>query len=83
MSSLGPRLDRIRQGFLRDASPESQAVVARATEALRSSGIMERIPRVGSLMPTFELLDSDGRPWRSTHALERGPLVVSFYRGAW
>jgi len=31
----------------------------------------------------FELPDHDGNPWRLGEHLERGPLVLVFYRGAW
>jgi peroxiredoxin len=31
----------------------------------------------------FELSDQDGRPWRLSEALERGPVLLVFYRGDW
>ncbi len=31
----------------------------------------------------FELPDSEGEPVRSAALLERGPLVLTFYRGLW
>jgi hypothetical protein len=33
--------------------------------------------------PDFELPAHDGRPWHLRTPLERGPVVVVFYRGDW
>lgn len=37
----------------------------------------------GDRAPMFELPDLDGRTVRSHDLLQRGPLVISFYRGRW
>lgn len=39
--------------------------------------------RVGQPIPAFELPDALGRTVSSGELLVRGPLVISFYRGAW
>lgn len=39
--------------------------------------------RVGNLTPMFELPDAFGRPVRLDTLLQQGPVVLSFYRGAW
>jgi peroxiredoxin len=31
----------------------------------------------------FELPDEQGRPWRLSQALVRGPVLLIFYRGDW
>jgi len=31
----------------------------------------------------FELSDQEGRSWRLAAALERGPVLLVFYRGDW
>ena len=83
MSTLQERLDRIKAGFSKKAPDEAKAVMHRATEDLRASGIMERVPRVGDDFPDFELPDTEGNPITSAELLGRGPLVVTFYRGVW
>jgi hypothetical protein len=83
MSTLQERLDRIRAGFLAQAPEEVRAVMTRATEDLRHSGILDGIPRPGSELPPFDLPDTEGNPLRSADLLARGPLVLSFYRGHW
>lgn len=38
---------------------------------------------VGQQAPTFEAPDQHGNPWSLTEQLERGPVVLVFYRGDW
>lgn len=83
MSTLKERLKRIKENFLKKASPEAVEVMNRSTEALQESGIMDRIPEVGSRLPAFDLLDTEGEHVRSDDILSRGLLVLTFYRGAW
>ncbi|MFQ6132884.1 MAG: hypothetical protein ACE5R4_12660 [Armatimonadota bacterium] len=83
MSTLQERLDGIKADFAKQAPAEAKALIARAADELRASGIMSRIPAPGSALPAFELPDTEGQPVRSAELLDRGPLVVSFYRGVW
>lgn len=83
MSTLAERLDRIRKAFAAQAPDDVMAVMHRATEDLRASGIMARIPAPGDPLPAFELPDTEGNPVRSADLLAEGPLVLGFYRGVW
>lgn len=83
MTTLQARLDRIKAGFVKQASPEILEIVGRATEDVRASGILDRIPRVGTTLPAFELADTEGVAVRSSDLLARGPLILTFYRGDW
>jgi 2-polyprenyl-6-methoxyphenol hydroxylase-like FAD-dependent oxidoreductase len=83
MGELQDRLDRIKAGFLEQAPEAAVAVMSRATEDLRASGILDRIPKVGDALPPFELTDTDGAVVRSDDLRADGPLVVTVYRGAW
>jgi peroxiredoxin len=55
----------------------------RATEDLRHSGIIERVLKIGDRVPEFALPNAQGQIVSSAKLLEKGPLVVSFYRGVW
>jgi peroxiredoxin len=83
MSTLKERLDRIKAGFLEKVPAEAKAIMDRDTEELRASGILSRMPAPGSTLPPFELPDSEGRIVRSSELLEKGPLILTFYRGVW
>ena len=83
MSTLNERLKRIKDNFLKQAPSEAVAIMDRATEALRESGILDRIPSTGSRLPAFDLVDTAGQRVRSDELLRQGPLVLTFYRGVW
>src|SRR6185312_9728168 len=62
---------------------ERLAIIDREVEKLKSSGIAQRVVKVGDTAPAFELYDGDGMLWRSQELLRSGPLVIVFYRGRW
>jgi hypothetical protein len=82
-STLKERLDRIRAQFEGTAPEDAKAIMHRATEDLRNSETMRRIPSAGDPLSAFELPDTAVDPVRSEDLLEQGPLVVTFYRGVW
>ena len=83
MSTLKERLERLKASFAAKAPREALSVMTRAVDDLRDSGILEKLPAVGSTLPAFELTDTDGTVVRSAELLGAGPLVVTFYRGTW
>lgn len=84
MTSLESKLKRIRAQVAQKASAEAKETMERATRELRESGIMDRIPEVGDELPPFELpVAAHGNSMSSRELLEKGPLVLTFYRGVW
>jgi hypothetical protein len=81
--SLEERLAAIREMAKTRQPPEVRAVMQKATEDLRASGIMDRIVPVGSPAPDFTLPSTTGQPVGLASLRARGPVVVSFYRGRW
>jgi len=81
--TLQARLDAIKAGFSKKVPAEAKVVMARATEDLRTSGIMERLPKTGESLPPFELTGSAGEVVSSADLVGPGHLVISFYRGKW
>ena len=81
--SLEEKLAATRAASASRIPPDRQAIMHRATEDLRNSGILDRIVPVGSPMPAFELANHDGRRVASGDLLAGGPLVLSFFRGSW
>ncbi|MCH7565895.1 MAG: redoxin domain-containing protein [Gemmatimonadetes bacterium] len=80
---LSEQLERIREGAAERIPADSIAVMHRVTEELRTSGIMDRVLRVGDRMPAFHLENTRGETVSSADLLAKGPLVVSFFRGKW
>jgi hypothetical protein len=81
--SLEDRLATIREMAKTRQPPEVRAVMQRAVEDLRASGIMDRVAKVGTPAPDWTLPDTAGQPVSLAGLRERGPVVVSFYRGRW
>jgi len=81
--SLADKLAATRAASATRIPPEKAAIMHRATDDLRRSGIMDRIVKVGSPAPAFALASHDGSRVASAELLARGPLVVSFFRGSW
>ena len=89
MATLTEQLAAMRLAALGDGTkpgripPERAAVMHRVTEDQRASGYRDRMPRIGTAMPKFSLPDTDGTMVDMAALVARGPLVVSFFRGAW
>jgi len=54
-----------------------------ALKELVESGAEARVLKVGAQAPDFTLPDAQGRPVKLSTLLAKGPVVVTFYRGAW
>ena len=81
--SLAEKLAAARTRAESKIPPEKLAIMHRATEDLRASGIMDRILSVGAQAPAFALESHDGRRIDSADLLARGPMMLSFFRGSW
>jgi len=82
--SLQAKLDAFREEFeTKKAPPEVVAVIKRVTADLIASRQADRALKVGDRAPVFALPDPDGVEVSSERLLQKGPLVVTFYRGVW
>lgn len=81
---LQGKLDALRYEFDNHlAPPAAVEVLHRATDELIASGAQDRALKAGDVAPEFTLPDPDGHLVSSKTLLDHGPLVVTFYRGAW
>lgn len=76
---LAARTAKSRETF----DERRSAVYRKAAEALSKSDVLETALREGDEAPMFELPDAHGSPVSLATLLEDGPVIVSFYRGAW
>ena len=81
--SLEETLQGVRDASAKRIPPDKAAIMHRATEELRRSGILERVTKVGDRLPSFALPNAYGQVVRSADLLAKGPLVLTFFRGAW
>jgi peroxiredoxin len=63
--------------------PEIQAIHARVIAELKDLGIAGRTLALGVRAPDFVLHDHNGKPVSSAELLNRGRLIICFFRGRW
>ncbi len=81
--SLKDKLDETRAASAKRIPPDKQAIMSRATDDLRASGILDKVAAVGQAASAFSGRAHDGRTIVSSDLLARGPLALSFFRGHW
>jgi hypothetical protein len=81
--SLQERLDALKEQSKTRIPPEARAVMERAIDELRNSGLTTRVPKVGQRAPDLTLQDAAGQPVSLSGLLQHGPVVLSFFRGRW
>jgi len=62
---------------------EKQNQIEAAIQKLRSSKLLSQALKEGETAPDFELKDDKGKSVKLYQLLQRGPVVLSFYRGGW
>ncbi len=80
---LQDKLDEYKNGFLAKAPWEAVEVMQKATQDLKDSGILDKVLKVGDSVPDFSLPDENENIVELKGLLAHGPVVISFYRGAW
>lgn len=79
--SLKKHLDAIKAKS--NPSAEAAAVMQRTRQDLAASGLVEQTPKPGDKAPDFVLPNIYGDQVSTAKILEKGPLVLHFYRGGW
>lgn len=77
--SLKQQLELLKAG----TPAEFQKVVDSFLMDIKNSGLMDKVINNGEEIPDFTLPDHLGNMVESAELLVHGPLVISFYRGAW
>lgn len=81
--SLQQKMNAYKKDFEAKAPAEALAVMHRATKDLAESGILARTVKVGDMAPDFVLKNTKGQDVSLGDLTERGPVVLSVYRGRW
>jgi len=81
--SLEDELEARRQRAYAQRSPEERKVRAAGVTAVANAQTAERALGEGEPIPRFQLPSIEGGLADAGLLLERGPLVISFYRGGW
>jgi len=81
--SLKSQLDAKRAAFLEKADPEKIAQYQEGIDMVAESGIYEEALKIGDQAPDFTLPNAEGKEVQLSKLLEKGPVVLTWYRGSW
>jgi peroxiredoxin len=81
--SLAEKLDALRAQAESSTPPGARAAQEAAFTWLKTAASQTPRVEVGDLAPEFDLSDGTGRAQSLTQLRQRGPVIVSFFRGGW
>jgi hypothetical protein len=81
--TLKQKIEAYKEGFKKKAPQEAQEIMRRATNDLQNSPQMINTIKVGDMAPDFSLKNTANNDIVLSDLLDRGPVVLSFYRGRW
>ena len=82
-NTLLSQLDSFKENFANNVPIETRQIMQDATDVLESSAITKIALTKGDLITNFTLSNQTGKSVELHDLLVNGPVVVSFYRGAW
>jgi peroxiredoxin len=76
-------LERRRHAVMDRLQPEDRSTIQATVEQLRLQQLAEHSLQIGDPFPDFALPDAKGGTVKSDDLLDRGPMIVAFFRGGW
>jgi peroxiredoxin len=83
LNSVQAKLDAKLKDFEKTASEEKKAAYEKGLEEIQNSGILSRALKKGDVVPDFSMTSSNGEEYSLLGLLNKGPIVVTWYRGGW
>ncbi len=80
---LKQTLEALRDHHRSDIDDFARRAFEDELDRLRMMRVAEDGLGIGDYLPDFELEGADACIWRSGELLDRGPLVLAFFRGGW
>jgi peroxiredoxin len=81
--SLKAQLDACRRAFEAKTLPSVAAALEGSVAELAQTGSVRQALKAGEVAPMFRLRSSNGDFVSLSEVLDRGPAVISFFRGVW
>jgi peroxiredoxin len=81
--TLKQELDSFAANFVGQMPPDVVQALQESIDKVRNSGIAERALKAGDCAPEFSVPNAYGRQVSLSAELEKGPVILSFYRGGW
>lgn len=83
MTTLAEQAAQVGAQTAQKLAPELLARMSTAMQRLLAENRLDRVVGAGDAAPDFALPDINGRMVRLSDCWERGPLILTFYRGGW
>lgn len=83
MTTLNAELRTFYEARQQQIPAEIREIMQRASQELADSGQADRVLTVGAQAPRFSLPSATGQTLALEDLLADGPVVLTFYRGAW
>ncbi|MFJ2832611.1 peroxiredoxin-like family protein [Streptomyces sp. NPDC087263] len=83
MTTLNAELRTFYEARQQQIPAEIREIMQRASQELADSGQADRVLTVGAQAPRFSLPSTTGQSLALEDLLADGPVVLTFYRGAW
>jgi peroxiredoxin len=81
--SLKAQLDACRRAFEASTAPSVVSALQGSIAELARTGLVRRAVKAGEMASLFRLRSDNGDLVSLSAVLDRGPAIVSFFRGAW
>jgi peroxiredoxin len=81
--SLADQLQAMQEKFSQMAPPEKQQAYADGIQSVADSGLLDKAIKTGDKAPPFTLKNATGDEVSLASLLEKGPVVLLWYRGGW
>lgn len=81
--NLQEQLTSLKEQNLSKFPEEIKSKLLEDLKKLDESGLVERAPKVGEKLKDFKLSNQLGKESSLTTLREKGPVVITFYRGGW
>jgi len=82
-SELANKIQAFQDEMIPTIPEDTVATMMAELKTLINSGIAQSAKNTGDTLPSFSLANADNKQIDSSTLLANGPLVISFYRGAW
>ena len=81
--SLQDNIAEYKAAFVQKAPQNVQELMKQVTQELADTGIVDKAPKVSDKILPFSLSNQHGDTVKLEALLEKGPVVLTFYRGGW
>jgi len=83
VGELTAQLNAVKLNFYQSAPEEVTSAIQEASKQVDPVAMVAKALRVGAKAPDFTLPNASGKDVTLSELLKDGPVVLSFYRGAW